>query len=145
MAKIAEQTESHINYAKRFYESAFKIQNTVDAISHATCGMSIDLMAKVIVACSISGMTARMISRFRTPVDIIGLTTNEHSWRKLALSWGVKPAMCETFTSTDVLFYHACRAAKKYAHLEKGDCIVMTGGMTNGTSGNTNTIKVETI
>ncbi|MDD6062811.1 MAG: pyruvate kinase [Oscillospiraceae bacterium] len=145
MAKIAEQTESHINYAKRFYESAFKIQNTVDAISHATCGMSIDLRAKVIVACSISGMTARMISRFRTPVDIIGLTTNEHSWRKLALSWGVKPAMCETFTSTDVLFYSAKKIAEKEMCLHPTDKIIITGGIPNGQTGNTSLIKIEEV
>ncbi|MBQ7339064.1 MAG: hypothetical protein IJW40_11525, partial [Clostridia bacterium] len=40
-------------------------------------------------------MTARMVSRFRSPVPIIGLTTNEATWRKLALSWGVIPVMCE--------------------------------------------------
>ncbi len=40
----------------------FKIKNTIDAISHAICGMSIDLNAKAIVVCSLSGMTARMVS-----------------------------------------------------------------------------------
>jgi pyruvate kinase len=29
--------------------------------------------------------------------------------------------------------------------LEKGDRVVITGGVTNGSSGNTNLIKVETI
>lgn len=145
MAKIAEQTENNINYAKRFYESEFKIQNTVDAISHATCGMSIDLQAKGIVACSISGKTARMISRFRTPVAILGLTTNEHTWRKLALSWGVMPAMCETFTSTDVLFYTAKKIAEKELHLQPKDKIVITGGLPNGQTGNTSLIKIEEV
>ena len=36
-----------------------------------------------------------MVSRFRSSIAIIGLTTNENAWRKLALSWGVIPAMCE--------------------------------------------------
>lgn len=145
MAKIAWQTENSIHYAKRFYESEFKIKNTVDAISHATCGMSIDLGAKAIVACSISGKTARMISRFRTPVAILGLTTNEHTWRKLALSWGVTPAMCETFTSTDVLFYTAKKIAEKQLHLKPADKIVITGGLPNGQTGNTSLIKIEEV
>lgn len=145
MAKIAEYAERNIDYKKLFYTSEFKIKNTVDAISHATCGMAIDIGAKAIVACSISGMTARMVSRFRSPVDIIGLTTEESSWRKLALSWGVMPVMCEKFTSTEVLFYTAKNIAKKEMHLESGDKLVITGGVTNGQSGNTNLIKVEKI
>ena len=143
MAKIAETTESNIRYNKRLHNSEFKIRNSVDAISHSTCGMAIDLDAKVIVACSLSGMTARMVSRFRSPVPIIGLTTNENTWRKLALSWGVIPAMCEKFTSTDALFYTAKKIAQETLSLEKGDRIVITGGDTNGQSGNTSLIKVE--
>jgi pyruvate kinase len=105
--------------------------------------MAIDLGAKAIIACSLSGMTARMVSRFRSPVPIIGLTTDEKTWRRLALSWGVIPAMCEQFTSTDVLFYTAKKIAKEVLNLKKGDRIVITGGNTNGRSGNTSLIKVE--
>ena len=53
--------------------------------------------------------------------------------------------MCDTYTSTDVLFYTALRLTKETLKLEKGDRIVMTGGVTNGKSGNTNLIKVEEI
>ncbi len=145
MARIACKTEEDINYRKMFRDSSFVIKNTVDAISHATCGMAIDIDAKVIVACSISGMTARMVSRFRCPIDILGLTTDERAWYKLALSWGVTPVMSEKFNSTDVLFYAAKKSAKETMKLSSGDRIVITGGMTNGSSGNTNIIKVETI
>ena len=145
MAKIAETAESDINYASKFYGSEFKIKNSVDAISHATCAVSIDIDAKAIVACSLSGMTARLVSRFRAPVPIIGLTTNETTWRKLALSWGVMPVMCEKYTSIDVLFYIAKNTAADVLSLEKGDKIVVTGGDITGKSGNTNLIKVEEI
>ena len=145
MAKIAEQTEQNIHYEKRFLTSEFKIKNTVDAISHATCGMAIDINAKAIAVCSLSGMTARMVSRFRSPVDILGLTTNKRTWYKLALSWGVTPVTCERFDSTDVLFYTAKNTAVNVFGLKPGDRLVITGGMTNGISGNTNTIKIETI
>ena len=143
MAKIAETTENNIKYDKILHNFEFKIRNSVDAISHSTCGMAIDLEAKAIVACSLSGMTARMVSRFRSPVPIIGLTTNEKTWRRLALSWGVIPAMCEEFTSTDVLFYTAKKIAQETLSLKKGDRIVITGGNTTGQSGNTSLIKVE--
>ena len=145
MARIALQTEKGIDYAKIFYGSDFIIKNPVDAISHATCGMAIDIKAKTIAVCSLSGMTARMVSRFRCPIDILGVTTDEHTWRKLALSWGVTPVMSEMFNSLDVLFYTATKLAKTMMKLQKGDRVVITGGVTNGSSGNTNLIKVETI
>ena len=146
MAGIVEETEKHIDYEPLFRAEAFQIKNMVDAISHATCCMACDIHAKAIVVSSLSGATVRMVSRFRVPVDIIGMATNERVWYRLALSWGVQPVLCEeTFTSTDVLFYNALRAAKKAMHLQPGDNVVMTGGNTTGTSGNTNLIKVETI
>lgn len=145
MARIAESAEKTIHYKKRFLSSEFKIKNTVDAISHATCGMAIDINAKAIAVCSLSGMTARMVSRFRPPVDIVGLTTDQKTWRKLSLSWGVIPVMCENYPSTDVLFYSAQKLTKETLKLKDGDKIVITGGVTNGKSGNTNLIKVETV
>lgn len=145
MAEIVEETEKHIHYEKRFKNSDFEIRNTVDALSHATCGMAIEIGAKAIVVSSVSGMTVRMVSRFRAPIDIIGMTTDKRVWYKLALSWGVIPVMSEKFNSTDVLFYHASRVAKEALVLNPGDSIVMTGGMTNGVSGTTNVIKVENI
>ena len=145
MAEIVEETEKHIHYAKRFRNNDFKIKNRVDAISHATCGMAIDINAKAIVVASISGMTVRMVSRFRAPTDIIGMATNRAVWYKLALSWGVMPVLSEKFDSTDVLFYHAQKVAKDALNLKPGDNIIMTGGAINGKSGNTNLIKIETI
>ena len=145
MAKIAEATENKIDYAERFRTAEFITHNMVDAISHATCGMAIDIGAKAIVVCSLSGGTVRMISRFRAPVDILGLTTSETSMRKLSLSWGVTPALADAYTSTDVLFYVATQTAKEKLHLQPGDKIVITGGLPNGKSGNTNLIKVEIV
>ena len=145
MAEIAEYTESHVSYKSKFWSSEFKIKNNLDAISHATCAMAIDVDAKGVVICSVSGKTARMVSRFRCPVDIIGMTTDPKVWRKLSLSWGVTPVLSEEFTSMDVMFYHAVASAKKHLNLNKGDYVVLTGGPLNGKTGNTNTIKVESI
>ena len=145
MSKIAEASENNINYERRFHDTAFNISSSMDAISHATCQMAIDIQAKAIVACTLSGSMARMVSRFRSPVDIIGLTTDEKTWRRLSLSWAVTPKLCEMFPSTEVLFYGARKIAQEAFHLQKGDKMVITGGVTNGMSGNTNLIKIEEI
>jgi len=145
MAAIVEETENHIHYEKRFRNANFEIRNQVDAVSHATCGMALDIGAKAIVASSMSGKTVRMVSRFRAPMDIIGMTVNKRVWYRLALSWGVIPVLSEKFPSTDVLFYHARLAAKKYLSLEKGDNIVMTAGFTANEDETSAVIKVETV
>lgn len=145
MAEIAEFTEKKIDYNEWFRTTSYEIHNNLDAISHGTCAMAIDVKAKGIVVSSISGTTARMVSRFRCPVDIIGMTTSEQAWRKLNMSWGVTPVLSEEFNSVDVMFYHGTQEAKRVFNLKKGDNIVLTGGQINGKSGNTNTIKVETI
>ena len=145
MAKIAEAAENSIDYKKNFYRSGFDIHNDMDAISHATCTMAMDVNAKAIVACTMSGRIAKMVARFRSPVDIIGLTTNEKTWRSLALSWAVTPKMCEVLPSTEVLFYMARKTAIDTMNLETGDKVVITGAGVAGRSGGANLIKVETI
>ena len=107
--------------------------------------MAVDTQAKGIVISSLSGLTVRMVSRFRPPADIIGMTTSEKAWRKLNLSWGVTPVLSEEFNSVDVMFYHALKSAKRIFDLKKGDNVVLTGGSTSGVSGNTNTIRLEQI
>ena len=145
MAEIAEYTEKHIDYRKRFLSTDFKIKSTLDSISHATCAMAIDVDAKCIVVNSVSGVTARMVSRFRCPCDIIGATTDLKVWRQLNLSWGIVPTLCEEYNSMDVMFYQNLNQAKSLLDLKEGDNVVLTGGQINGKSGNTNTIKVETV
>ena len=145
MAKIAEAAENSIDYKKRFYQYDFEIQNDMDAVSHATCTMAMDVNAKVIVACTMSGRIAKMVSRFRCPVDIIGLSTNEKTWRSLALSWAVTPKMNEVVPSTDVLFYMARKIAMDTRDLKEGDKVIITGAGQTGHSGKTNLIKIETI
>lgn len=145
MAEIAETTENDINYEGRFHKEEIEIKSTPDAVCHSTCSMAIDVNAKAIVACTMSGYTARRVSRFRCPVDTIAMTTDKKVWRKLALSWGVTPVLVDKFTSLDVMFYYALGRAKQMLNLKKGDSVVLTGGPIDGHSGNTNTIKVETI
>lgn len=145
MSRIAEQTEMNIHYKKRFLNSGFRIANEMDAISHAICGMAMDVDAKAIAVCSISGTTARMVSRFRSPIDIIALSVSEKTYYSLALSWGVTPVMSEIYPSMEVLFYAATQITKDTFKLEGGDNIIVTGGTTMGQSGSTNTIRIAKV
>ncbi len=145
MGEIAEETERHIDYRALLRTRDFTIRNRVDAISHAACTMAIDLEAKAIVVTSLSGLTVRMVSRFRPPTPILGLATSRRAYYKLAMSWGVLPVLTESFPSMEVLNYYAVREAKAVLSLESGDTVVMTGGDTSGESGNTNVLRIETV
>ena len=145
MGEIVEETEKHIDYDGRFRREDYIIQNRVDAISHAACTMSIDLKASAIVVTSLSGLTVRMVSRFRPGTPIVGVATNCSVWYKLALSWGVMPVMTEQFPNVEVLNYYAIRLAKEALGLKQDDIIVMTSGDTSGASGNTNILRIENV
>ena len=145
MARIAEQAEANTAYIAYIKESDYHIKNLAEALSHSACTLAQDIGAKVIVVCTRTGGTARTVSRFRPMIDIVGMTTDEHAYRKLALSWGVIPVRSEEFYSVDVLFHYAKRAAIDTGLVKTGDKIVLTGGTPNGKSGNSNLINVETI
>ena len=143
MAKICLETEKHLK--TKYGDERPNIHTPADALSHSACVLAEDIGAKAIVVCSRSGGTARLVSRYRPQIDIIGMTIEPISYRKLALSWGVIPMLSEEFTSMDVLFYHAKRAAIESGLVKKGDRIVITGGNPNGKSGNSNVINIEQI
>ena len=146
MAKIAERTESDINYRERFSrleQTGFKGVTT--AVSHAACTTSLDLNAKAIIAVSKSGKTLRRISRFRPETVIVGCTPSKKTCRQLKLSWGVYPLMIEEKSNTDELFDHAVSTARENGLVAFGDLAVLTAGTPLGVSGTTNMIKVVII
>ena len=145
MVETVEFTEKNVSYEKRFKNTEFTIKNNLDAVSHSTCAMAIDVDAKCIVVNSLTGHTARMVSRFRCPVDIIGMTASKKGWRKLNLSWGVTPVLCEKYETMEEMFTNDLKKAKEVFHLAEGDNVVLTGGVIDGNTGNTNMIKVERI
>ena len=51
------------------------MKNNVDCISHAVCGMAIDVDAKAIAICSISGITGGMINGTSGNTNLIKIAT----------------------------------------------------------------------
>lgn len=145
MARIAMQAETKQAFIQAVDENEYLIRGLSDALSHSACLLARDVKAKAIVVCTRTGGTAKMVSRFRPMIDIIGMTTDPRSYQKLALSWGVTPALSEEYHSVDVLFHFAKQAAKDSGLVKRGDVIVITGGTPNGKSGNSNLINIETV
>ncbi len=145
MAEIAEYTENHMDYVTNYRNTPYVGKNNLDNLSHAVCSMALDVDAKAIVVCSISGKTAMLVSRFRTPINIVGMTTDRKIWRRLSMSWGVTPILADEFPNMDVMFYFAKKATAEALKLKKGDNVIITGGPVSRGGGNTNTIKIETV
>ena len=145
MSKIAECTEANINYVKRFKEMNFEFRSIQDAVSHSAVNTAIDLNAAAIVVFTNSGISARMISRFRSSMPIIGVTTSEDGYHKLSMSWGVKPMRIGTFSNTDDMLESARDCALKSGLVKEGDTIVIAAGVPVGQGANTNLIKAEIV
>ena len=145
MAKIAERTESDINYAGGFKSTIGKLDNddVTGAISHATVTTAIDLNAKAIITVTKGGGTARQISKHRPPCPIIGCTPDKKVMRQLNLSWGVTPLLIPEKQSTDDLFDCSAKAAEQAGLIQSGDLTVITAGVPIGISGTTNLLKVH--
>lgn len=146
MVKIACRTENDVPYNQQFSVRAKDDStNVTTAISHATCMTAIDLGAKAIIAVTRSGVTARMVSKYRPGCLIIGCSPDERTCRQLNMSWGVEPIHMKEEYSMEILLLHATEAAERYGYVEEGDTVVLTVGVPLGRSGNTNLLKATVV
>ena len=145
MVQIAGSTENDIAYRKRFEAGSYvgEQDNVTNAISYATCSAGYNLGAAAIVTVSLSGRTARNISKFRPDIPIIGCTTSVKTYYQLALSWGVTPALIPMETDLDNLIDHAVKAGTDLGLVQSGDLVVVSTGIPLGVSGTTNLLKVH--
>lgn len=146
MVRIAVRTEQDINYLQRFRQRHTLCNPDVtNAISHATCTMSVDLNASAIITVTKSGRTSLMVSKYRPVSPIVGACLTEKVYRQMGLFWGVTPLLIEEKTSADDLFEHAVDATEASGLVTKGDVVVLTAGVPLGVSGTTNLIKVQVV
>ncbi len=143
MSTIAEHVEGDINFRKRFRAYEPQIKSITDAVSHSACAAAFDLDAKAIITVSITGTTARKISRFRPSAPIIASTTSEKAYNQLAMNWGVAPTLGKMQESSDDLFKHAINCALNTGLVSEGDLVVVAAGVPVGVSATTNTMRIE--
>jgi pyruvate kinase len=145
MDRIAKTTEDDIDYKQLHTTCKQQKQDIANAIAHATVTTAHDLDAKAILTVTMSGITAREISKYRPSCPIISCTVSDIVWRQTNLSWGVKPLIIGEKSNTDELFHAAVDAALECGMVEKDDIVVITAGVPVGCSHNTNLMKVERV
>lgn len=146
MANISEQAEND-SFDMHIYRIPYDMDasDKTNAICDAACTTARDINAKAIIALTISGNTARNMSKFRPIEPIIAATPDEKTYNQLALSWGVFPVLARHKTNSDELFIHAIDCAKLIELVVPGDIVAIVGGIPIDIPGNTNTLKVETV
>lgn len=120
------------------------LDNPEEAIAHATCDIARQLAIEVIVTSTVSGKTARMISKYKPPSTLLGITPELATYYRLALVWGVWPVLVERTRSTDEMMAIAERKAMDCGLVKKGDRLLLTAGIPWGHSGSTNMLKIHT-
>lgn len=143
MARICENTEEHIDYDVDRREAHCDITG---AIAHSAVEVSNSLKAKLIIAATMSGYTARKISNLKPRCLVLATCPNDRVAKSLALDWGVYTRITKVYESTDEVVEDAILKAKEFANLRSKDIIIITGGLPNNTENKqTNLMKIEEI
>ena len=144
MANICETAEKYAEF--NYSDENDRVVDAQSAIADAVVDTTKRLNAKLICAATISGSTARVISNLKPKATVLALVPDEKTGRRLALNWGVYPALLPVCNSTDEVLTKSVACAKDYTELVSGDIIVTTGGFpNNAVSRTTNLMKIEVI
>lgn len=146
MRKIAIKIEDSLDY-KVLVESTNDEHeiNITNSIAKATREAALDLNAKLIIAATSSGLTARNISKFKPKSLIIAATSDEKVRRQLAIEWGVYPIRAKLASNIDELFNSSINKLKNMNFVKEGELVILTAGVPLGKTGSTNIMMVKTV
>jgi pyruvate kinase len=142
MGKIIDEA------VKRLPPYEYKEERTIpNAISDATGKVAERIDAKLIIAFTQSGITARRIARHRHSQPVIAVSPDESIIRGLNFVWGVHPHLIKTTKGFEDMLKQAAELAvnNRVDVLKKNDNYVIAAGMPFGESGSTNMILVENV
>ncbi len=128
MAKIIASTEDNIDYLD-FLDKAYRTEkeNTTGIIAYSVATASSKLKAKAIITPTLSGATAKKISRFRPKCLILAASPDIQTIKSLNLYFGVVPVYIDELNSLDKIMTKATALAKKKLNLEAEDKVIITG------------------
>ena len=143
MSNICSEAEKHFDYK---YSAKYIKKDIAGAIANSVFDAANLLDTKLIVAATMSGNSARLISNLRPRNLILATVPNEKVAYSLALNSGVYPVVTEIYDSTDRIIEDAKNKSKEFMKLEENDMIIVTGGFPNDTENKkTNFMKIEEI
>lgn len=153
MDAIAKETESHINNQHRLDDSLFQTeinQTITNTVCKSIAVAANVLNAKAIVAPTISGHTAKVISKFKPNVPIYALSKNINVVRQLMIYYGVTPLMSNRAEESDAIVGDALVQLRDSHLLNVGDTVVVAFGRSveennEKRKAHTNTMRIEVV
>lgn len=131
MASIVEYTEQFLDYTQ--YKKRNVDESTYANISNAVCAASVttasELDAKALIVPTLSGSTAKLISKYRPKTHIYAMSPSQGTVRQMMLLWGVTPIWARRADTTDELFESSMEELRERNIVEKGDLCVITAGV----------------
>ncbi len=109
------------------------------------CRAAREVAAKLIVAFTLSGATARLLSHYRPSVPIIAFSPNQVVRRRLALLWGVVPRVLEPIQETEAMVRRVEEELLSRGLANKADRVVIVFGAPIGQPGKINSVRLHTI
>lgn len=144
MAEVAFATEERIDYTERFRIRQMKSGDDFqDAIAHAACYTALGIGARVIICCTRSGQTARLVAKYRPQAKIAAASPNENALQKAMLLWGTYPIKTELAKNTDKMIDEAKKGVVESGLASSGDRAVIVAGIPVDVAGTTNMIKAD--
>jgi pyruvate kinase len=92
-----------------------------------------------------TGSSARMISRYRPPVNILAITPSETTARRLSVNYGVTSILAPEVSSTDEMLAQIDRILVEGGHLRRNELVVFVAGQPVGRPGTTNLMKLHRV
>lgn len=144
LESILGEIETSIDY-DAMYENASREENTdvTGTIATNVASTANRLKCKAIITPTITGYTARKISRFRPVCPIIAVSPNSDTVTSLSLYFGVNPVLIDDLDSLDRIIKISESITKGLISVKKGDKIIITGGYPFKESKSTNFMKIE--
>ncbi|MFP3967540.1 pyruvate kinase [Actinomadura fulvescens] len=123
-----------------------RIPETVGgAIAKAAAEVGAIIGAEALVAFTMSGETARRLSRYRSPIPLLAFTSVPAVRGKLAHVWGVETFIVPHAHHTDDMVRQVEQGLLETGQVQKGDRVVIVAGSPPGTPGSTNALRVHRI
>jgi len=146
MADVASATEEKIDYIELFRRRPVRLRDDVhEAMAHAACHTSLEIGAKVIICCTRSGQTARLVAKFRPHATIAVASPYENVLQQTVLLWGTYPMKIELAEDTDEMIEEAKKATLESGLASTGDRVVIVAGIPFDIPGITNIIKADVL
>lgn len=146
MKSIILEAEAKFSYREFFHKDSKRDFHDISfSIAQAAVKTAYSTNAKAIFAFTNSGLSARVITKFRPSIPVFALSPSEDAYHRMALLWGVIPVPSHKAENIEEALRYVSDFAKEEGSVQSGDTVLLTAGSPFGISGTTNMMIVEKI